>query len=230
MRLSFEPPWLIADLGAPHRTLGWALNRPGFARASRVVWREVRDAELTPELDVARWLAAELDRRGLSEACAMVTSRDLARHVLRSAEVAGARADCVATVGLSNGERVGARTKVSSAGWGTINVALRISTPLGDGAMVEALSIAAEARTAAVMEAALAAGPDRPGGPITGTGTDCLVIAAPPGAGAYAGLHTPVGEAIGRAVYAAVRAGADEWWATVGRGARGGSRGGPRTG
>ncbi|HRO11147.1 adenosylcobinamide amidohydrolase, partial [Amaricoccus sp.] len=77
----------------------------------------------------------------------------------------------------------------------------------------EALSVAAEARPAAVIDAA----PDRPGGRITGTGTDCILVAAPPGDGAFAGLHTPLGEAIGRAVYAAVRRGADDWWATFGR-------------
>lgn len=210
MRVTLARPWLVADLGAPLRTLGWALNRPGFATARRIAWREVRNADLTPALDVHAWLDRELDGAGLADAVAMVTSRDLSRHVLRSAAVEGAAADCLATVGLSNAERVGARIRPGAGGPGTINLAVRLSTPLSDGALVEALSIAAEARTAAV----IAASPDRPGGRITGTGTDCIVVAAPPGTGAYAGLHTPLGEAIGRAVYDAVRAGADDWWRT----------------
>ncbi|MEO1272728.1 MAG: adenosylcobinamide amidohydrolase, partial [Myxococcota bacterium] len=47
----------------------------------------------------------------------------------------------------------------------------------------------------------------------TGTGTDCIVLAAPPGHAVYAGLHTAVGEAVGRAVYDAVAAGVRGWMA-----------------
>lgn len=212
MRLVLDRPWLIAGFGGPCRVLGWALNRPGFATASRAVWREVRDADLGPDFDAARWLGEELAARGLADAQAMLTSRDIGCHVLRRAEVEGVAASCLATVGLSNGERVGARARPGRGLWGTINLALHISAPLTEGAMVEALSIAVEARTAAVLDAS----PARPGGAITGTGTDCVVLAAPPGAGAFAGLHTPLGEAIGRAVYDAVRRGADDWWASVG--------------
>lgn len=213
MRVTLRAPWLVADLGAPHRTLGWALNRPGFCTATRIVWREVRNADLPVGLDVAVWLAGELDRGGLADAPAMLTSRAISHHVLDRAEVEGEAADCLATVGLSNGERVGARARPGRGLWGTINVALRVSAGLSDGAMTEALSIVAEARTAAVIDAS----PGRDGGRITGTGTDCIVVAAPPGTRAYAGLHTPLGEAIGRAVYAAVRRGADDWWGSVGR-------------
>lgn len=220
MQLDLDPPWLVADFGAPLRVLGWAINRPGFARARRVVWREVRGADLRPGLDPAAWIAGELAGRGLGDAPALLTSRPLRHHVLRRAEVGGAVVDCLATVGLSNGERVGTRRQAGQGLWGTINLAARISTPLSEGALVEALSIAVEARTAAVMETAprprdAAAGPVA--APITGTGTDCAVVAAPPGAGAYAGLHTPLGEALGRAVYAAVRQGAEDWWAEIGR-------------
>ncbi len=212
MKLTLDRPWLIADLGAPHRTLGWPLNRPGYATASRVVWREVRDADLTPDLDVAKWLGPELATRGLADAAAMLTSRDIGAHVLRAAEVEGRGATCLATVGLSNAERVGTRARPGRGLWGTINLAVRLSEPLTDGALAEALSIATQARTAAVIDAS----PDRPEGRITGTGTDCVLVAAPPGDGAFAGLHTPLGEAIGRATYDAVRRGADDWWASVG--------------
>lgn len=230
MQLVLDPPWLVADLGAPLRVLGWAINRPGFATARRIVWREVRGADLRPGLDPAAWIADELAGRGLGDAPALLTSRPLRHHVLRRAEVGGVAVDCLATVGLSNGERVGARRQAGNGLWGTINLAARISAPLAEGALVEALSIAVEARTAAVMEAAppsaSALASDRPGqaagaipgaSAITGTGTDCVVVAAPPGDGAYAGLHTPLGEALGRAVYEAVRQGAEDWWAEIGR-------------
>ena len=78
-----------------------------------------------------------------------------------------------------------------------------------DGALVEAVSIAAEARTAAILDIG-----HPPAGPaITGTGTDCIVVTAPCDGEPepWAGLHTAVGEAIGAAVYAATREGAEEW-------------------
>lgn len=213
MKVVLDRPWLIADFGAPCRALGWTLNRPGFSTAGRAVWREVRDADLGRDFDARRWIDAELARRGLADAPAMLTSRDVGSHVSRRAEVEGVAADCLATVGLSNGERVGTRRRPGRGLWGTINLAVRVSAPLTDGAMVEALSIVVEARTAAILDA----GPARGGAGITGTGTDCVVLAAPPGAGAFAGSHTALGEAIGRAVYDAVRRGADDWWATIGR-------------
>jgi adenosylcobinamide amidohydrolase len=54
----------------------------------------------------------------------------------------------------------------------------------------------------------------RPDGkPVTGTGTDCIVVAAPgtDGGEAFAGLHTDIGAAIGRAVYDAVLQGGMAW-------------------
>jgi adenosylcobinamide amidohydrolase len=48
-------------------------------------------------------------------------------------------------------------------------------------------------------------------GPATGTGTDCIAVAAPAGSCTYAGLHTDIGEAVGTAVYRATLAGARDW-------------------
>ncbi len=50
----------------------------------------------------------------------------------------------------------------------------------------------------------------------TGTGTDCIAIAALPGRLGGAGLHAAVGEALGRAVREAVTAGAADWVAENG--------------
>jgi adenosylcobinamide amidohydrolase len=53
----------------------------------------------------------------------------------------------------------------------------------------------------------------RSGLPASGTGTDCIAIAAPALARAdrYAGKHTAVGHVIGAAVESAVRRGAEQW-------------------
>jgi adenosylcobinamide amidohydrolase len=212
--LRLARPWLVLDLGAPHRVTSWALNRPGRVRASRIAWREVRDADLTEELDAAAWLSGELDAAGLADAVAFVTSRDVSRHVAAKAEAEGIRAVALATVGLSNAERVGARLGPAGAA-GTINLALRLSGPLGEGAALEALSLAAAARTAAVMEH----GPALATGRATGTGTDCIALAAPEAGAplAHAGMHTAAGEALGRAAYEAVARGVRDWMAEMGR-------------
>ncbi|MEQ9259084.1 MAG: adenosylcobinamide amidohydrolase [Roseovarius sp.] len=200
-------PWLEFDLGGEMRVLSWAVNRPGLVGARRILWREVRNADLTEELDVEVWLEAELLARGAADAVTFLTSCDIGRFRQAEARVGGVEALALATVGLSNAERVGHRLAPESRDWGTINVALRLSCGLTEAAMLEAMSIATQARTAAVMEAHLPLAP----GPATGTGTDCVAVAAPEGAERYAGLHTEIGEAVGRAVYTAVREGARDW-------------------
>lgn len=211
--LTLDRPWLEFDLGAPCRVISWALNRPGFVTTDKIVWREVRNADLPRDLDVHAWFAQTLEARGVADAVAFLTSRDVGCHHHGVAHIDGITAEAVATVGLSNAERIGTRLDRSGKDWGTINVALRLDAPLGQAALIEAMSIAVQARTAAVMDV----GHMLPTGLSTGTGTDCVAIAAPPGDASYAGLHTAVGEATGRAVYDAVLAGAREWMQTVRR-------------
>ncbi len=206
MTPDLAPPWLVSDLGGPHRVLSWAPARPGFVTAARIVWREVRNADLPEGLDAHAWFAADLEAAGHGDAVGLLTSRALARFVATSAAADGVRARCIATVGLSNAERVGTR-RPAVAAIGTINLAVAVSLPLSDPALIEALSIAAEARTAAV----IAHGPALPAGRATGTGTDCIAVAAPPGEARHAGLHTAVGEALGRAVLDAVARGTQDW-------------------
>jgi len=209
------PPLLIARFPAPRRTLGWSMLHPGFANVRDVVWLEVRNSDLGLDVDAYAFLRARLAQAGQDDALAFMTSRDIRRHHFRQSRVEGVEAACLTTVGLSNGERVGAR-KQAPALAGTINTLVHVSQRLSDGALVEALSIAVQARTTAILDT-------RPAGvekPVTGTGTDCLVIAAPCDGTplSCAGLHTAVGEAIGGAVYDATSAGAREWNAEFGIG------------
>ena len=68
MILRCARPWLCADLGAPHRVISWALHRGGIVTAERIVWREVRGADLPEGFEVAPWFAAEMAGRGAAEA------------------------------------------------------------------------------------------------------------------------------------------------------------------
>lgn len=202
------PPFLTARFAEPHRTLGWSLLHPGFAIATDVVWVEVRNSDLGPSVDPQAFLKSRLARSGLADALAFMTSRDIRRHHLCRRRAGDVEAACLTTVGLSNGERVGSR-RAHGLQAGTINTLVQVSVPLTDGAMVEAVSIVAQARTAAVIDFQ-----NVPRGTaITGTGTDCIVVASPCRGepAAWAGLHTEVGEAVGRAVYDATREGAEQW-------------------
>ena len=228
MKLVLNAPWLDCDLGQEMQVLSWAPHGGGFKRARRILWRQVRNADLPPGLDVGVWLRAELAQRRALDAVCMLTARDVAAHHFSRAEVGGISVQAVATVGLSNAERVGQRVDRSGRDWdrdlhiapipkplGTINIGLRIDTGLSQTGLLEAMSIATQARTTAILDSAhhLPCGQ----GLATGTGTDCIAVAAPNGTANYAGLHTEIGEAIGRAVMTAVSNGAREWQATIGQ-------------
>lgn len=205
--LRFAAPWMHLDLGGRRRVLSFAPHRPGFVQAARITWRQVRNSDLGPDLDATRWLRQQLGAAGIRDCVAMMTSHDLTRAVQRRS----GPVQCVATVGLGNAGRIGQRSG-PARGYGTINIALVIGAGLSRAAQIEALAQVAAARTAAVMDAGLAL----PGGLTTGTGTDCIAIAANRGRLAYAGLHTDLGFHLGRAAYQAVRAGADDWIARQG--------------
>jgi adenosylcobinamide amidohydrolase len=207
LRVMLDRPWLTLDLGQPLPVLSWALNRPGLVMARRIVWREVRDADLPEGFDVGAWLAVTLTARGEADSVAFLTSRDLGRYRQATAQVGAVSGFALATVGLSNAERVGHRRPVAASAQGTINIAVHLDAGLTEAARLEALSIAVQARTAAILDVGIPAGERS----ATGTGTDCLAVAAPSGNLRHAGLHTDVGEAVGRAVYDAVRAGAEDW-------------------
>lgn len=190
--VTLDRPWLRMDLGQPLRVLSWAPHGAGYTTASAILWREVRNADLTPGFDAESWLSAQMP----PNAVGMLTSRDIGTWHEGFAEVEGVTAHCIATVGLSNGESVGRRLPYHSADYGTINIGLVLNAALTPAAQLEALSIAVQARTVGVM----AAGVELATGLATGTGTDCVAIACPPGDTRYAGLHTAVGEAVGAAV------------------------------
>lgn len=201
--------WLVVELGTPHQVLSWAVVGGGRRTATDIVWREVRDDELRPPAIPERLLREGLAALGLPGAVGLLTSRSLDTYVEEERSGGGLRARCVATVGLGNALRAG-DPPGPSARIGTINLLCQLSEPLSEGALVEALAIAVEARTLAVLEGAVLSG--RSGLAATGTGTDCVVVAAPTGRGLrYVGKHTLAGHLIGAAVHDAVARGVAQW-------------------
>lgn len=225
-----EARLLCARLGPRHRVLSHAVLRPGLVEAERVAWCQVRDDELAPPVDPARHLHDRLASAGIVDAVGLLTGADLGEFVDVRRAVAGLVVRVVATVGLDNARRAGDHWDVpppvtgadrmppgSGAADqppprpGTINVLACASLPLSDGALIEMLAIAVEARAMAVLEGDVVS--RRSGRPATGTGTDCTVVAAPCGTPVhqYAGKHTALGHLVGAAVAEAVGRGVDRW-------------------
>jgi adenosylcobinamide amidohydrolase len=198
-------PWLVAGLPRQMRCLSHAPFGAGYVMADRVVWREVRNADLSAAFDVAPWFADEMTQ--FPGAVGMLTSRDVGTYRLQTVEVQGIRASCLVTLGLSNAESVGARRPYHAAEYGTINLCVALDAGLTQAAQLEALCVAVQARTAGVMAAGLVLST----GLATGTGTDCVVLACDAGEVGFAGLHTAVAEAVGACVLQAVKGAAIDW-------------------
>lgn len=208
--------FLIAELGGPHRALSFAIVGGGLVATETVAWCAVRDDELRPPVDARELLATRLGAAGLAGAVGLMTSASLDAHIDVTRTSSGLGVRCVATVGLDNALRVGDPDEGVPAHAGTINVLCQASLPLTDEALVEMLSIVAEARTLAVREGGVRS--RWSGRPATGTGTDCIVVAAPCGDAriAYAGKHTRLGHLAGAAVHEAVSRGVAGWLAAHG--------------
>ncbi|MCG8424115.1 MAG: adenosylcobinamide amidohydrolase [Proteobacteria bacterium] len=216
IRVRSSERWLVVHLPGAHSVASWAIVGGGLSTATAVVWHRVEGSELRPPIDAHQLLGERMVREGLAGAVGLLTSRRLDRYCDTEAIYGSVRARCVATVGLSNAVRIGDppdSTDSSSpkSGPATVNILCRISTPLRCEALLESLSLAAEARTAALIRAGVRRGTDPL--PATGTGTDCIVVAAPdaPSGQSYAGKHTAIGHVIGASVERAVLAGALAW-------------------
>lgn len=206
--LELAPGWLIVRFASEHATASWAIVGGGMRSTHVVAWHQVRDADLAPATDPGELLRDRLAAAGLPGAVGLLTSRRLDRHVDVTVCHGELAARCIATVGLGNALRAGDPPGPGRVG--TINLLCQLSAPLSPEARLEAMALAAEARALAVCEARIPS--TRTGLPASGTGTDCIVIAAPASGGApaaYAGKHTAIGHVIGAAVHEAIRRGVE---------------------
>jgi adenosylcobinamide amidohydrolase len=203
--------WLEVDLGIPHSTLGWTLIGGGRRQAQRVFWHHVSDADLPPGVDAKRLFEDRRKQRmGGTQGVGFLTGCSLDGFVEKRQVCDELSARCIATVGLGNALRIGDLPYPGSFTPGTINILMQTSFPLSECASLEALSLVAEARTLAVLEAHV---PSGVGNAIaTGTGTDCIVVASPlPSSNdsgvSFSGKHTVFGHLIGACAYDAVSRG-----------------------
>ena len=207
LSLELAPGRLIARFKQPQRMLSWAIHGGGRAEGDTVVWQRVTAEDLRPGIDPREFLRRKLEEESLVHAVGLLTSADISRFAEAEASYENLWAHAVVTAGVSNALRAGDPPGQGSDP-GTINLLCAFSAPLSFEAHLEALAIAIEARTAAVLEAQIPS--IQTSLPATGTGTDCAVMAAPRPSEAsqsviYAGKHTAAGHLIGKAVFEAVR-------------------------
>lgn len=209
-----EGNWLLASFSRPQEVQSWAVWGGGRRRARTVAWYQVEAEDLKPPVDPKEFLGQKLLERSIPEAVGLLTSADLDSHVDVKKSSGELSVHTIATVGLRNAVRVGDPPSVVSP-VGTINLLCHLSFPLTEEAHLEALAMAVEARTTALLEAEIPS--PETGLWATGTGTDCIVVAAPLNEGndsrvvRYVGKHTEPGHLLGLAVLEAVREGIRRW-------------------
>lgn len=206
--ITLTKEFLIVEFPRQHDVLSWAVLNGGRSRTSKIVWHQVRNYTLVKDVDPCLYLEHKLKSESINNAVCLLTSAEINRYIKVAKNFNEISAQCVATVGLTNALRVGDPPGEAYKPVSTINILVQLSVPLSENAFVEAISIATEARTAAILDSKIASTQTHL--PATGTGTDCIVIAAPTAESpnAFAGKHTALGHVIGASVYEAVKRGA----------------------
>ncbi|OGI28157.1 MAG: hypothetical protein A2287_04080, partial [Candidatus Melainabacteria bacterium RIFOXYA12_FULL_32_12] len=141
--------YLIVEFSEPYHTLSWAILNGGKAQTSEVVWHQVRDKDLGEDVNPYLFIKDRFSQ--YDNAVGLLTSANIKDYVDVCKSLDDYSARCIATVGLSNALRTGDPPgTVKSVG--TINILVQLSMPLSEQAFIEAMSIATEARTLAILE------------------------------------------------------------------------------
>jgi adenosylcobinamide hydrolase len=202
VNLSWPDHALLATLPAPHRCLSSAVLGGGLTTARH--WLNVQVPHDYARTDPDAHLAEVARANDLDPAAVvgMLTAADVRAGVRRDR----GQASAVATVGIGQPLAAAGTRPRPLPRVGTINVLVVLRDALSDAALVAAVQTATEAKAQALADAGVRA-LNHPGS-ATGTATDAICVAAPPGGEvAFAGPATAVGAAIAQAVHGAVLSG-----------------------
>lgn len=203
MRLEWPDHALLATLPAAHRCLSSAVLGGGLTTARHWLNLQVPHdyARTDPEVHLSE--VARANGLDPGAVIGMLTAADVRAGVRRDRGPASA----VATVGIGQPLAAAGRRPRPLPRVGTINVLVVVRQPLSDPALVAAVQTATEAKAQALADAGVRALNHH--GPATGTATDAICVATPPGGEvAFAGPATAIGAAIAHAVHGAVLSGA----------------------
>jgi adenosylcobinamide hydrolase len=181
-------------LGVSSAVVGGGIGERHWAFNAQVPDNYDRDDVATHVSELARTFA--LDDSGVG----MLTAASVRRSERASVE----GVDAEATTGLSHPTWAAERDADSSARVGTINTVIFVPTRLSDGALVNAIATATEAKSQALFDAGFSA---------TGTPSDAVALFCPLGGDIerYGGPRSLWGARIARAVHRAVLTGAHAW-------------------
>ena len=216
---------LIVPFASPRRILSSAVHNGGMMQADAIINHQVISDSITHdssaqevnwEKDPSRYLgqlAKGLDIKG--RCVGLMTAVDLRCLVKRRRAGNGLWVEGFFTVGVSNAVRAGEPTLPSPSKIGTINIILVTNARLSMSAMVCAVGVATESKTATLLDQSIMSSSGKLRA--TGTGTDVVVIASGQGPYCrYSGTHTKIGELLGRVVNEGVREGLEysQTWKT----------------
>jgi adenosylcobinamide amidohydrolase len=197
------------ELSVPHQVVSSAVLNGGMVQANHIVNMKVPKADPcteSPELTLSRY-CAESGWNGTAVGMMTAASMDSLRMLKKSEQ--GIDIAALVTCGLSNPRRAGDyaehRQMVSHENQvGTINIIVITSASLTESALIEALLITTEAKSAALQETGILSRVSNK--PATGTGTDSVAVVSGPGPGdvKYCGKHVLFGELLGSLVIDAV--------------------------
>ena len=197
------------ELSLPHQVVSSAVLNGGMVQANHIVNMKVPKsdpgAEL-PELTLAKY-CAESGWSGTAVGMMTAASMESFRMIKKSEQ--GIDIAALVTSGLSNPRRAGDHAEHRQMAShenpvGTINIIVITTASLTASALIEALLITTEAKSAALQETGILSPVSNK--PATGTGTDSAAVVSGPGPGdvKYCGKHVLFGEFLGGLVIDAV--------------------------
>lgn len=228
---------LIIELEKPHRVLSSAPRGGGLVRARSILNHQVEANPLgKPDrhamrkwTDPARYLGQVASRmKAASPTVGLMTAVPMKQLVKDREESGGIWVECFCTVGVTNAVRAGEpgshdgrRRRCDRVG--TINIILVTNATLAVPAMVGAVQVATESKTAALVQETIRSSSGLRYA--TGTGTDAVVVVSSIDGTRrvqYSGTHTCIGSMIGRLVARCVREGLgrSERWHTKTKGVK----------
>jgi len=197
---------LIVTFPTSYRVLSWAPLNGGLVEARAILNHQV-DIHEYPTLEPETYLSSLAQRLNVEEPVVGLMTGVLMERLARKVIHTNALLlECFATVGLSNALAVGDPPTYEEHP-GTINLIIVLNQSLSPSTLVEAVQIVTEAKVQGLYAAKVKSTVTN--ALATGTGTDCVAIACPPGKPTYqyCGKHTRLGELLGRVVGEAIEEG-----------------------
>ncbi len=203
--LNHTQNYIHAEFSIPHQVISSAVLNGGIVQAKHIINLKVPKhltSSESPEITLSKY-CTEANWKGIT--VGMMTAASMNSFRMAKETVQDIDLIVLVTSGLSNARRVGdsaeyRRMTTQPKEIGTINIIVITSAILTESAMVEALMIVTEAKSAALQEAGIMS-------PIsnkiaTGTGTDSAAIVSGHGPEkvSYCGKHVLFGEILGRMV------------------------------